>query len=314
MMAYLNDDTFSAADWGDAQKILQLILLCGRLEVRHVAVFEVCLPFVSKAIKCEGISRDVRNKMRALFTRPYASHNSNSELDSGRMCSNSYVINVGNGTNQLSGSKFARSYFNGGMLVGLPHSNYGSSFKYLVDEYRKSDGKFLRNFNSYMMSLESHHNETLLKRWQYAYKSCDDVDYARRQRCVQLPEDYIKHFSREGLRKKEWLNSTKDCKFFRRDKARGAAKFIAGIQKDSLSYAYLLSAIMRTAFEKQVYEESEQNGLTVDVGCVIGAANGKETRVVILYVTGGTIVHIRPCEHNAKIHAPEIGEKLKQYL
>ena len=312
MMAVLNDCTFADADWRDVIKIREFLALCAALGIGHVSVFTDCLPQVSQALKNECFPRDVRNRMRALFKRPFV----NACLQvptpaSRRYNTNNYSVSLANGGGCLPGSRFAWSYLNGDMLLGLSGSRYGDWFEYAVDECNKANSSLRARFESYMASQTAHRDKPILKRWLYAYKAATNIECAQDHSLVRFPSDHVKHFSPKGVDWNVCLNSTKRCG---RDRTQGAAKFIPGIRKDSLAYAYLVAAMIRIAFANQDYDESEQNAFAVDVGLVIGAADGKPTSVLVMYVTNGCDVHVRPYENAPMVVAPEIGAKLKQYL
>lgn len=312
MMAFLNDYTFTEADWRDVIKIREFLALCAALGIGQVSVFTDCLPQVSQALKNRCFSMDVRNRMRALFTRPYV----NTCLQGPtfairRYNANNYSVSLAKGGGYLPGNRFAWSYLNGGMLLGLSGGRYGDSFKYAVDECNKANGSLRARFEAYMASQTAHRDKPIMKRWLYAYKAVANIECAQDHSLVRFPPDHVKHFSPRGVDWTVCLDSTKRCG---RDRTQGAAKFIPEIRKDSLAYAYLVAAMIRIAFANQAYDESGQDAFAVDVGLVIGAADGKPTSVLVMYVTNGCDVHVRPYENAPRVAAYEIGAKLKQYL
>ena len=313
MTAYLNDDTFVPEDWSDAHKIQSFVLFCCQFEIGHVAVFEESLPYISMAKKNEKLSRDIRSKMQSLFIRPYVKANPcDSAMEGQRFKGHEYTISVDGGKSHLPGRKFAWSHLHGGILIGIAGSKYGDSFQYEVNERDRVCGKLSCQFVAYMASKVLHFGEPIFKRWIYACKSCGNIEYAKVQKYIHFPACHVKHFSPAGLSKKQWLLSTRAS--ISRNKVASAAKFINGIKKDSLAYAYLVSSAIRVAFENLRYSDYEQNRFSIDVGCVIGAAQGKETTVLALYVTNGVDIHIRPYEGPACVCRPKIGEELKRYL
>ena len=304
MIVCLNDNTFSPSDWADEKKIRQFLSLCKRMNISKTSVFADKVSDIRNAVRHNGMINEVRNKLLSLVSRPYIKTIArNTPLSNERCNSHHYSIVSADGNTMLSGREFAWAYLNGGMLVGLEGSSYGDLFEYQV--YRCRDGwRPRQQFASYMASAEKHIEKPVLKRWLYAYKSRDNIECARNHNFVQFPAEHVKHFPHKGISEKEWLDSTKS----------GAAKFIPAIKKDSLAYAYLVASLIRAAFEHQAYCDSEQNTFSVDVGRPVGAADGKKTSALIMYVTNGTDVHIRPYEKTAKVRIPEIGERLRQYL
>lgn len=305
MIVCLNDNTFSASDWANEKKIRQFLSLCKRMGVSNASVFADKVSCIRNAVRHNGMTNEIRNKLLSLVARPYIKAIAgNVPLPSEKYIAHDYSVESADGNSLLPGREFAWAYLSGGMLVGLEGSSYGDLFEYQVYECSKDAGRQQRQFASYMASTEKHAEKAVLKRWLYAYKSKENIECARDHHLVQFPDEYVKHFPRKGISEKEWLDSTRS----------GAAKFIPAIRKDSLAYAYLVSSVIRVAFEHQIYCDSGQNTFSVDIGSIVGAAGGKITSALVLYVTNGTEVHIRPYEKEAKVRILEIGERLKQYL
>ena len=314
MTPYLNDDTFQDDDWTDPQKMGRLIDVIQKSGFGRVVVFAQTAYRLSIALKSDRLCRNIKDRMRSLFTKPY--ENLDAEADtpfSERSNQKRYEINVVSAAYSLDGRKFARSFFRGGMLLGIAGSKYGDYFSYKVKE-RDDKGQSNEVFTSYMATLPKHVHEPILRRWLYAYRAANNIECANNMDLVRFPPDHTKHFFARTVDEKMLVESTKSGKSFGRNRIDNAAKFLSSIQKASYAYAYLLSSVLRLAFVSRRYEEDEQNRFSVDVGVDIGAANGRMTKVVCLYVTNGIDIHIRPFEGEAQVVCTDIGRKLKDYL
>lgn len=315
MTPYLNDDTFQDDDWIDSQKMRCLIDVIQKMGFRHVAIFAQVVHCLSKALRSDKLDRDIRDRMRSIFTRPYENlDEGDCDLSSKYDGKKRYEINdVKNGI-PLDGRKFAWSFFRGGMLLGIVGSKYGDFFSYKVKKINGDNGHSNEIFISYMATLPRHVQESVLKRWLYAYRTANDIECAKKMDLVCFPQEHTKHFSARTVDEKLLMECTKRGGIFGRSKIDNAAKFLPCIQKDSYAYIYLLSSVLRIAFKNQRYTEEEQDRFSVDVGVNIGYANGNKTQVVCLYVTNQNCIHIRPFEGKAQIACYDIGRKLHNYI
>ena len=314
---YLNDDTFLDADWQDSNKIRGLLALCRQMKLGHVCMFEECVWRLSNMLGA-SLTRDEKDRIRTLFGRPYAKSTvANNEVPSScRLDCDLAGIVRGTDGDALPGRRFTWAHSNGGMLIGLNGSRYGNGFKFVI-EVDGDKARGATHFEMYMVSDENHVEEPVVKRWLYAFNA-ERSGYASDEHLVRLPHDLKKHFVTDGVARgvsgREELRESTRSSTGRRDKRSGNALFVPEIRYGSTAYRYLVASMIRAAFEDGNYVQDQQNGFSADIGFMVGFANGKETRSLMLYITNEVVAHVRPWEHVAKFKRHDVGEGLRKYI
>ena len=78
-----------------------------------------------------------------------------------------------------------------------------------------------------------------------------------------------------------------------------SARFRPGIRFGGEKYMRLAAHVLLAAYANLLFTQRQQDKYVVDTGVLVGAAGGKPTQNVQIYITPYNEIHIRPSEHAA---------------
>lgn len=299
MMVLLNIETAEELTSLEIEQITGIVKLCQKMDVKQLEFLqtvyrelvqriedemnvkgEKSLRVYLEWVKSHAVRSFVPTRDRKLKTSVYC-----------RWANCEYKISFPEEYVGLSAKCLAWASLKGGISVGPHHARLGDNLYYEVEE-RSNDGTSAKtNFSSLMFTKMEQSQSVDYLRWRYMVDGLEQG--------VTFPEHvtFRKHFHREGLpMEKESL--WRDAQWVK-DTRYGEATFMSGFKYRSPQFHKLVRFVLRQSYSQMRYTVGKQNEFVVDVRKLIGAANGKPTSRVKLYVTDHNVIHIRPCEQKA---------------
>lgn len=299
MMVLLNIETAEEITSLRIEQITGIAKLCQKMDIKHLDFLQTVYRELVQRIEDEMNVRE--EKSLRVFLEWFKSHAVKSfvplrdrRLNTSvynRWANHEYKISSPGKYMGLSAKCLAWASLKGGISVGPSHARLGDDIYYEVEE-RSTNGTLAKTiFSSLMFTKMAQSRNVDYLRWQYMIYGLDQG--------VAFPEHatFRKHFHREGLPLEkeslwpdaQWVKDTRD----------GEAMFMSGFKYGSPQFHQLVRFVLKQSYSQMRYTVEEQNEFVVDVRKLIGAANGKPTSKVKLYVTKQNVIHVRPCEQRA---------------
>lgn len=304
MVILINIETAAEVETLLIDQIIGFVRLCQKMGVKQLEFMQgVYIAFVQR-LK-EEIARK-GNKDLNIYSEWFKTHAVKSFIPSRDRKSNTsvyvrwsthkYEISSPVEYAGLSARCLAWASLKGGISLGVSQASLGDNIYYEVKELQFNEDSPL-TFTSLMFTKQEHSYNVDYLRWRYMKTGLAQG--------VAFPEHttFGKHFHREvlpiikesGWTNAQWVKDTRD----------GEAMFLPGLKYGSAQFHSLIRFVLRQAYSKFRYTIEDQNNFVVDVQRPIGAAAGKPTSKVKLYVTKQNVIHIRPCEQAADCTADE---------
>lgn len=177
----------------------------------------------------------------------------------------------------------AWAYVQGGIALGFPKDGFWRKLHYKIEETRATGASVTRSV--LCLSVPEHLADSTIRRWLFAFGFSGDEPTG-----FSLADYNHKHFKLAGwasdVKTDSWISSTLD----------GEALFNPGLRHNSPAHISLVRKALSAAFQTGKYETDEIDGFVWDSGRTIGAANGKLTSKIVVYMTSQNELHIRPKE------------------
>lgn len=139
------------------------------------------------------------------------------------------------------------------------------------------------------VSRTEHLSDPVVRRWSFSFlprvSDSDDPGFSYAEQGHKHFK--LSHVSESKSRSEAWVDSTRSP---------GAALFRPGLHETSHEVEYLVRLALSHAFESGRYTAEEQNRFVFDTHSFVGAAEGKQTSRIELYLTPQNQLHIRPKE------------------
>ena len=295
-MIFLNTDTFVWNMGHDVPRLQTLKATMTAAGGRTLSVLPTCLEKVREVCKAGGGAFG-ESYFRAHFMPPYSPARSMSPTVYSRYASHTYTVATPAGR-ALPAPVAGLASLLGGISIGLSETIYGDQLERDVDETPLSGG-VATAFKGLLLTLPEHAKDDDWRRWNYAMTYPASLG----AKGIVLPTDLWKHFGREAFprspvsvwRKESWVADTGKTPT-QRNKLLGNATFLPGFKHRGPGYRKLVCDVLQAAYEHQQYTEAQQKTFTLDIGTPVGAAKGKVTTSLKLYLTTGNVIHVRPYE------------------
>lgn len=297
-MVFLNRNTFTGNLATDAPLFDALLDLIRAEKIDKLAVFP---EHTAQLYALLGQLKGDKAKWfrRAHLRRPfaYSGHDKTRTPVYARYQNHRYVISPGG----QPAESFGWASLLAGVSVGILNPAYGSKLSYFVDETDGQGQRTMPMIQSLMLDKAKHFREPEYLRWRFVEEFKNDLG-ACSDEYVTFPatlshihcsprKSAYKRYCAESLWSVEpWVNATSSG---------DQAYFMPGIGYASTEYKYLVYLVLKAAYQKQVYLQSDQDGFIVDVNTNIGASGGSVTSKVMIRVTPQNAIHIRPTEKPA---------------
>ena len=181
----------------------------------------------------------------------------------------------------------AWSHLRGSLTIGFRASGIWERSVRRIEETMASGKTMPRT--AVCISRPEHLSAPVVRRWLYCFAGSE---YATEHTGFSYAMHGHKHFKLASCcgtepEIRDWVKNTSSP---------GEAQFRPGLRPDSPEIANFVRKALTSAFDSGLYAPDEINGHEIDIGDFIGAANGKETTRIRIYVTEQNELHIRPKE------------------
>lgn len=306
MHALLNSDSIAAASPLPEAAVKGIMMMAKRIKPLPLTLFGENIVEVRRAV-LSYFPEYGRGWVAANIVPPYMPAGSAGRATPmwQRLSAHDYVTLPHGAGHPLSARAMACASLSASVSVGIADGAYGNDFSYGVHERDLGSGVETDKFTSLMPTQPQHLSEIDFVRWKYV--ATLDVHDAEGHG-VSYPDrfEFKKHFNTDNpdfipeskWTKMPWVADTA--------KERHEALFLPGLKYKSVAFFRLVGFVLREAYRNSRYTQREQNGFILDVGIPIGAAAGKVTNNVKIYISEQNVVHIRPCEQvcDARAIAP----------
>lgn len=203
-----------------------------------------------------------------------------------RFCASTWSIKTEN-ERTVSCPMLAWSHLQGSLTVGFDASGIWKKPIVRFVETTLDDSAIPRT--AVCVSRTGHLSDPIVRRWMFCFSKAENkLDNPG----FIYAEQGHKHFklasmSEDRTTENDWVDSTRPP---------GAALFRPGLHETSQIIADLIRMALSRAFESGCYTADEQNRFEVNTNQIIGAASGKRTSKIKLYMTAQNELHIRPKE------------------